>query len=308
MHDIICPNCGESFLARDVAFDFSKYALPLIKYDQSGMDILNRAEFNFKFFVDEEDMIVMGRASTSDVQLVTDNEISPGYDYQKYHPLELSNKVVFAYIAGKLGFSVDKLTKIIKSISKEKLIAEDEDRAPRYDSEAIDVVKRFRNKYTNTTQDFDITADVPRCIIDMLCHICESQSESITIQAKLYCSDKYTKRMDGNKVLEHNVPDAVHVLDDEGKYDKMKKCCRYCNHSFPDEFGHYKMIPVTMLGSANSGKTSFMLALLYSTTHKAPFNQPGDHFTIKPLTNDDDYEAFKKQIDKYERGVPPSKT
>ena len=54
MHDIICPQCSESFIARDVVFDFSDY-IPRLISDGTNDDIVR--SLGVKYYIDEEEIL-----------------------------------------------------------------------------------------------------------------------------------------------------------------------------------------------------------------------------------------------------------
>jgi len=108
---------------------------------------------------------------------------------------------------------------------------------------------------------------------------------------------------------DYYVPDIMFVLNNSGSIELKKKSCRCCGHKFPDEYGYYKMIPVTMLGSAYSAKTSFMLAMLWCVRNKPPFTRVSNRFRVTTLTNDDNLVEFEKiNLSRYVDGLPPLKT
>ena len=56
MHDIICPSCGNRFIARDVAFDLSQYITDLLYEDAGDEDRILSA--GFRYYVDEESIVL----------------------------------------------------------------------------------------------------------------------------------------------------------------------------------------------------------------------------------------------------------
>ena len=304
MHDIICPQCGESFIARDVAFDFSDYVLPLLSDALATIQNLeSQYAFKFPYLIDEEGIILMKKAGVNKVLLETEDPLGPGTDRSKYHSFELSNKDVFDYIIDRNGLEKSDFSSIMDSLNESMA----KNRQIPNDYKAIEVIERLFNKWFGAKGEsgirgFDIASKSAGGLIEILRYIYNNQRKSVTIWARMYCS-KMNDRDDG-----YYVPDIMFILNNNGSMDRRKKSCRHCGHEFPDEFGYYKMIPVTMLGSAYSAKTSFMLSLLWCTRNRPPFNRASKHFKIRTLKNDKDLGAFIANISKYERGEPPDKT
>ena len=302
MHDIICPRCGESFIARDVAFDFSDFILPLLSDEPSFIRDLKRSnpDFKFEYFIDEEDILSMS-STNNNVRLETNEALGPGLDRANYHLFEISNKNLLDYIARKNGLEPSVLDSIMKPIEENFLL----DKLIPTDSLTIQTIERIYRKCFPTTSrlhDFDISTSAVNKLIELLCYIFSYKDKSILISARMYCSKMRESKSD------YYVPDVMFILNNNGNIERRKKSCRCCGHKFPDEFGYYKMIPVTILGSAFSGKTSLILSLLWSIKNRPPFNRIGKHFTIKTLNDDDDLILLEASIKNYEAGYPPDKT
>jgi len=299
MHDIICPNCGESFIARDVAFDFSEYILPLISPKPDTVaNLKNMSDFLFEYFIDEEDIISAKKVGQNNVRLETEEALGPGHDRNKYYSFEITNVDVFKYIINKNGFDYSTFAQIIEQIDKSM-----QDNTPIPNEPKItESIKRIYSRCFTSVTSFDMTSPASKGLLDILCHIYKNQEMSIELFVRMYCSKLNKKRDD------YYVPDVMFVLNNSGNMERKKKSCRCCGHKFPDEFGYFKMIPITMLGSAYAGKTSAMLSLLWCTMNRSPFNKASEHFKVSTLTDDDNLRAFQENIDKYEAGFPANKT
>ena len=292
MHDIICPHCGENFIARDVVFDFSQYILP--NYEPIK-------QLGFKYYVDEEDMLTH-HDEANEVPLTIDDPLGPGRQ-GPFYQYAVTNDMIFTYITSKAGLDTAafsaKLTAISKDISKTVRGG--------YDAGTVSDVRKIYNSCfsfaSRDVQEFDINSAEMSLVIDMLLHINDNPYEKITVGVRMFCEKKNPDKPD------YRVPDILFVLNDEnGQVERNYKCCRCCGSKFPREFGYYKMVPVTLLGSHYSGKTSFLLALLWCIRNRPPFNGANSKFRVTTLTDDPDLEAFDKNIEKYERGLPPAKT
>lgn len=300
MHDIICPNCGESFIARDVAFDFSEYILPLISPKADTVANLKRTfdNFTFEYFIDEEDIVSAKKIGSNSVRLETEEALGPGHDRNKYYAFEITNADVFRYIVSKNGFDYATFAQIIEQIDKH---TKDGTAIPN-EPKITESIRRIYSRCFSSVTTFDMTSPAAKGLLEILCHIYTNQSLSIELFVRMYCSKLNKKRDD------YYVPDIMFVLNNSGNMERKKKSCRCCGRKFPDEFGYFKMVPITMLGSAYAGKTSAMLSLLWCTMNRSPFNKASDHFKVTTLMDDENLTAFQNNIDKYEDGLPADKT
>ena len=94
MHDIICPHCGESFIASDVAFDLSEYVLPLLYSDPKDSEDIRSV--GFKFYVDE-DMVRKHTVSGNKVPLFCDKPGGPSLS-ESWYPFVITNATIFQHI------------------------------------------------------------------------------------------------------------------------------------------------------------------------------------------------------------------
>lgn len=99
MHDIICPNCGESFIASDVAFDLSEYVLSLLYSDPKDSEDVKSV--GFKFYVDE-DTIRKHTTSDNAVPLQCESAGGPGMA-GPWFPFVIDNQMLLDYMAAELN-------------------------------------------------------------------------------------------------------------------------------------------------------------------------------------------------------------
>jgi hypothetical protein len=137
--------------------------------------------------------------------------------------------------------------------------------------------------------------------IRILLYLNQNQEKSVTLKIRLYSS-----RHNKNKP-EYAIPDTL-FIHDNGVKKMITKCCRSCGAEFPTEYGYYKMVPVVLLGSHFSGKTSLLLAMLFTTRYKAPFNSVNSKLRFSTLDNDKNLVAFNNNIERYQNGEPTLKT
>ena len=296
MHDIICPHCGEKFIARDVVFDFSPYILPLIT-KESNYELI--AEHGFKYYIDEED-ILNHPDGTNEIPLIIDNKIGPSAQGGKFYMCKITNAMIVEYISAKTRMNLDSFSVELDAISQKNSMRAD------YSPGIVSFVEKvYYNCFLSSSTsmgDFDISSDIGSVIVEMLCQINENRETGASVGVRMFC-----ERMNASKI-NYYVPDILFVLNATGHVDRKFKCCRCCNSKFPAEFGYYKMVPVTLLGSHFSGKTSLLLALLWFIRNKAPFNGGNANFRVSTLTDDPDLESFNKNIENYMKGLPPLKT
>ncbi|MCL1999755.1 MAG: hypothetical protein FWG65_13430 [Turicibacter sp.] len=307
MYDIICPNCGESFIARDVAFDFSEYVKPLISPNDEIMNNLKTYEFEFKYYIDEEAILSLDRVSDSQIQLETGEKGGYAGDFNKYYVFKLTNEEIFDYIVRR-NVPLQHRENFKAFMKKLNEYATDgnvlHDAPILNDSTIIDncIKPIWRRCYPNQ-QDFNIVSPAVRGLIEILLHIFKNQTESKELYVRMYCSQENKEKP------EYRVPDAMFVFNmNSGKMEEKSKICRDCGHKLPLEFGYFKIVPITMLGSAYAAKTSILLALYYCTIHESPFTRTSDHFDIQTLTLDDDLTPFEINYEEYKDGYAPNKT
>ncbi len=301
MHDIICPHCGESFVASDVAFDLSSFVLPLLYSDPKDADAVEAVKF--RFLVDE-DMIAPEGQADNEVPLRTDSPGGPNMSDKRFS-LVLTNHVIAEYIA----------EAFIDHVSKPKATKEDalewlkphineiasvrSTRGANYTTAHIAIIQRIYLRFFGIAKDSDSeTIDMGdanvQTVIKILSHVFGKTTESLTLSVRLHAPKKG----------KYSVPGTLFVMRDDGmSFVRLNKCCRVCGMHFPEEYGYYKMMPVVLLGSHYSGKTSFLLALLYTATEMAPLAG-----MVHTLSNDRELVAFSNNIDRFRRGEDPNKT
>ena len=295
MHDIICPQCGGRFIARDVAFDLSQYVTTLLFDDPHDMERVQTA--GFKFYADEES-IITNTTDDNRTPLFCDSALGPdGSD--TWYPYVVTGTLLLEYIESSLN-NMD--------MTLRDLLAEIEDvqrgKNKRYNIQQINAIRDiYRMFFTSSVgiSEFDIDDYNVQTAIRILLHLVNNEDKSITLRVRLYSSHHNEKRPD------YAVPDILFIFDN-GLSQRINKCCRYCGAHMPTEFGYYKMVPVVLLGSHFSGKTSFLLAMLFTVRYKAPFNSVNTKLTFTTLEDDKDLTAFNKNIERYMRGEPTLKT
>ncbi len=297
MHDIICPDCGDRFLASDVAFDLSSYITPLLhESPEEEEDVL---AVQFKFYADE-DGILRSPDRDNDVPLAWETPIGPGINDPLY-PYVVTADALYAYICERIGKKQDEMDIFFANI----------DAANRGNSSGRFVcnanqAKVLREMYAaffgaakKSAGHFDLSDSNVNTAIKILLHIFNTRGSDNKITLRLRC---YSEERNG-----YHVPDILFVQDGIGMPVPIRKCCRSCGIKFPTEFGYYKMMPVILLGSHFAGKTSFLLAMYHTTMNYEPFTSEGPMNTTC-LTNDINLEAFEKNIKRFEQGQPPVKT
>lgn len=299
MHDIICPNCGESFIASDVAFDLSEYVLSLLCSDPKDLEDVKSV--GFKFYTDE-DTIRKHTVPENDVPLLCESSMGPGMS-GPWYPFVVSNQMLIDYMASELNMD-DTLEEVLDEIK-----AIHGTRGASYTIRHLEVLRavysRFFSVARKGTDDFSLDDENVQIALKILVFIARNPELSITMKVRLYCARQNPKKP------QYRVPDILFVLKNGVTSTRHIKCCRYCGSHFPDEFGYYKMMPVVLLGSHYAGKTSYLLSLLYTVTSLPPFSQDGTgtrSIIADPLHNDENLVAFSKNIEQFKRGEDPNKT
>lgn len=297
MHDIICPNCGDRFLASDVAFDLSKYITPLLH--ESPEDEEDVLSVKFKFFADEES-ILRSTEEGNDIPLAWETPIGPS-SLDPLYPYVITADTIFRYICEKVGQRAIDMERFLDEIYNENRNND----TGRFNCTA-NQVKTLRELYftffgaaEQSGGFFDLNDNNVNIAIKILLYINNSRRSGEKITLRLRC---YSEEKNG-----YHVPDILFVQDGLGRPVPVRKCCRSCGTVFPTEYGYYKMIPVVLLGSHYAGKTSFLLALYHTVTSYEPFTLEGPVNTDS-LMNDVNLEAFDKNLRRFEQGLPPVKT
>ncbi len=298
MHDIICPDCGDRFLASDVAFDLSKYITPLLH--ESTDDEEDVLAVKFKFYADE-DSILHSSEEGNDVPLAWENPMGPSA-LDPLYPYVVTADTLFNYICEKIGKKVADMEHFFFELSAQNASSIGD----KYTCTATQA-KILRELYMaffdiskETGGYFDINDNNVQTAIKILVHINNTRMSDNQITLRLRC---YSEERNG-----YHVPDILFVQDGFGLPVAIKKCCRTCGVQLPNEFGYYKMMPVVLLGSHFAGKTSFLLAMFHTATRYEPFTAESGIASTSILTNDLNLEAFEKNIRRFEKGEPPIKT
>ena len=297
MHDIICPDCGDRFLASDVAFDLSKYITPLLH--ESPEDEEDVLSVKFKFYADE-DSILRSTEPGNDIPLAWETPIGPS-SLDPLYPYVVTADTIFQYICDKIGQKPIDLEYFLDSIEE----ANANNTSGRFTCTAQQL-KTIRELYyaffdvaKQSVGSFDLSDNNVNIAIKILLHINSTRRSGEKITLRLRC---YSEERNG-----YHVPDIIFIQDGLGRPTPIKKCCRSCGTVFPTEFGYYKMMPVILLGSHFAGKTSFLLAMYHTATNYEPFTLEGP-LNTDSLKNDPNLEAFDKNIRRFEQGQPPVKT
>ncbi len=307
MHDIICPHCGESFVATDVAFDLSSYILPLLCSDPKDAEDVKAV--GFRFLVDE-DTIVKYAQPGNKVQLRTDQPGGPDIA-DAWYPFVITNRLIALHMESQIvtdgGAS---LAEIVKEIGAVRTT-----RGASYTMNHTRTVEKLYRRFFNVSRYamakdssgyIDMTDDHVQTVIKILTHVFANPGESVTLSVRLYAPQHEMEK------LRYSVPDVLFVLKDDGfSSHRHYKCCRFCGTPFPQEYGYYKMMPVVLLGSHYSGKTSYLLSLLYTVQEMAPFAGDGEDrrgLRVTTLSGDEDLVAFSKNVERFRQGQDPDKT
>ena len=300
MRDIICPQCGESFLARDVVFDFSDYILNLIS---DGTDNMLTKELGFKYYTDEE-YILENAKPNNEVELEINTLIGPGTNPSNYFQFFVTNKDIFEYIIKRSG-----IDNSFGNLIQEVVNLRSSGVSPTYDSKFIECMRKICiwcfPEVSITIEEalggqFSAEVDKVPDIIDMLCYVFQNLEKQTEIGVRMYCNRMNDKRPD------YYVPDSMFVLGSNGMMNTKRKCCKNCAKIYPEEFGYYKMVPVTMLGSHFAAKTSFLVALLWCVQNMPPFV---DRFKIRRLKGGKNEEDIvDENFERFEKGFAPIKT
>ena len=299
MHDIICPHCGESFIASDVAFDLSSYVLPLLYSNpKDSEDVKN---VGFKYFIDE-DTISKHAAPGNTVPLSCERPGGPDLA-DPWYPFVITNVMLREHIESQVLVDGN-LSEIISEISKIQ-----SSRSASYNTRQVNAIKavycRFFAASGGNYEDFDIDDSNVQIAIKILIFIYSHPNETITLKVRVSCS-----KMNPDKP-NYRVPDVLFVLKNGIMIERHRKCCRYCGTAFPQEYGYFKMMPVVLLGSHYAGKTSYLLSLLYTVQNINPFSNDGvgnRSINVTTLNDDDNLVAFSKNIERFTNGEDPDKT
>lgn len=318
MHDIICPKCGERFIARDVAFDISEYITPLL-YDNLRNEQTVR-DANFKYYIDE-DAILKNPSDNNTGKLFCSSLMGPDRN-DAWYTLNVTNEMLWDYISQKEGAGFDVEEFIISFTDKLKAPAGGEGRKNAKSEEhpgggegrnnnARNAEKAFKPEdrrkgeivykmffENKNLRNFDLNDERFQTAMNILRYIHDNLQHEMTLQVSVYTSQKTYKSS-------YAVPDTM-FINDAGNVVTIQKCCRYCGWELPMEFGYYPIKPVILLGSHYAGKTSYLLSMLFTIQNKQPF--VGAELRCDTLTNDSELDAFMKNLEVFMGGGVPEKT
>ena len=299
MHDIICPDCGERFMGYDVAFDMSEHILSLLC--GTAAEQAEARSAGFRFYADEE---TIRRSNPRDdvSSLRCRSQIGPGAG-DRVFTFTVNGKTMFEYLAARAGEDrLDLIKSISQSVSKNDYSAI----TPAQLSEFSSVYHTLFKASEKLVGDISIEEKKVRTALRIVSCLYENRDDTSAGHTLSFPVAIYSEGLRTSDRGTRYVPDVLFV-NTNGRYEQLRKCCRFCGKPLPREFGYYRMKPVVLLGSHSSGKTSYLLALLHAVQTKPPFiTEKG--LSVAPLNNDDNYEAFRKNIDRFRRGSGPDKT
>lgn len=299
MHDIICPHCGETFIASDVSFDLSQYVLPLLYSNPKDSDDVRSV--GFQYYTDE-DTICKHTVPGNKVPLICDTAGGPDLA-DDWFPFVITKKMLLDHIAESISLDIplEDMLREIRDVANT--------RGASYTVRHVEAIQAIYRRFFSVSRGeysaFDIDDANVRVVIKILLHLLEDQQQSVNVKVRLYCSKLNTQKPD------YRVPDVLFVLKNGIIQERHYKCCRYCGTTFPTEYGYYKMMPVVLLGSHYAGKTSYLLSLLYTAKELPPFSHDGignKSINVATLNEDNDLIAFSKNIERFKRGEDPDKT
>ncbi|MBR2907053.1 MAG: hypothetical protein IKC26_03295 [Clostridia bacterium] len=296
MHDIICPACGSRFIARDVAFDMSQYITELLFDDPRDEDRILSA--GFKYYADEES-IVSNTTEDNEVPLFCERSVGPDSS-DPWYPYVVTGRTVLDYIESRmnnLNADFDELLEDIREVY--------EDTQQHYNVQQRNFIRELYQRFfaaAENTTEFDIDDYNVQTAIQILLYLSDNEEKSLTLNIRLYSSGAGASNKGG-----YVIPDILFLLEN-GRSKRINKCCRNCGAQMPMEYGYYKMVPVVLLGSHFSGKTSLLLATLFTAKFRAPFSTINTNLSISTLDNDPDLVAFNNNIQRYADGLSTIKT
>lgn len=293
MHDIICPKCGERFIARDVAFDISEYIIPLLYNDLKDEQKVKDARF--KYYIDEDE-ILKNPSDQNTGMLFCESLLGPNMG-SDWYTMQITNDMLWDYVSKKEGVGFDIEEFVVAFTDKLKTKPKDgKTNITPEDGRKGEIVYKlfFENKKLTR---FDLSDERFQNSMNILRYICDHRDNEMTLQVSVYTSQNDYKSS-------YAVPDLM-FINDAGRMVSIQKSCRYCGWHLPMEFGYYPIKPVILLGSHYSGKTSYLLALLYTIQNKSPFV---DQLSCDTLMEDSELEAFTKNLEVFMAGGVPEKT
>ncbi len=310
MHDIICPRCGEKYIARDVAFDISEYVTDLL-YDNRTGDRNDVLEVNFKYYIDEE-TIENTHVPESGNTLACNAAAGPSGDWTWYE-CKITKKVLWDYVEEKsnmthtfkIGELVDRLHQGIingtannapgagartrqraggAAAQNETTAAPAENTAPATQNAITDAEKRnfilaCRLLFDHTSFEAKLDKD-GRITSDALSSFHNDNIVKTAIKILHYLKNSTASTdcviLPVATFSRQEAYGARYAIPDnlfikDAQIVRKQKICRYCGYQLPDEFGYYPIKTVVVLGSHNAGKTSFLVSLYHTVLTMAPF-------------------------------------
>ena len=311
MHDIICPKCGEKYIARDVAFDISEFVTELLYDSQDG----NREavqDVKFKYYIDEETIETNHIGDSA--QLYCTMAAGPMGDWNWYR-CRITPKTIWEYIQEKcnMAYTFDIATLIDSLHSKMQTSGTERNKARRKTQETQnDAMGGDTNALLNDVANVGtstVILDIEKKNFILACRLFfEHESfymdldkngqissralsnfrndSAVKVAIQIFKHLKDCSFLPDSSVTEVTLQVAIFSKQEvyQSKYSipdtlfirseeliRKNKICRYCGYRLPDEFGYYPIKPIVVLGSHNAGKTSFLASLSNTITTTAPF-------------------------------------
>ena len=293
MHDIICPHCGESYIASDVAFDLSKYIIPLLCNSLDDQEDV--IAVGFKYYIDI-DTILQNASAQNKIDLDCGN--AAPQRSSDWFVFDISKEMLCQYIQEKAR--ILDLATLVEEIDEANIYNRYEQSILRSVQEIC--VHCFKDS-SDYSGEFSMEDDRVKTICNILKCLVSDPTEKLEMSVRTL-----SKRLNGAK---YYVPDVLFVRGNGLASDPIIKCCRYCGAPFPTEYGYYKMMPIVLLGAHFSAKSSFLVALEDNVIRQQPFisnianvnddNQQG--LTVSTLDNDIDLMYFHERVRKAQHEV-----
>lgn len=299
MHDIICPNCGERFLGYDTAFDISDRVFILIQnaIGNSSDNIRAVENAKFKFYL-TENMILSANPELTSEKLRCP-KIGPNQS-STLCSFRITRALIYEYLYQKSGAKTfDEFDEIIMNIAETV-----EERGIR-NVNPLDLYKLEILYYTvfkssnHNSGKMSIEDENVRIAIQIICYLYNNKNnvdDYIDLDIAIFSAN-------ANKREDYEIADILFVRNGLN-FDKIYKSCPYCGRRLPEEFGYYKIMPVVLLGSHSSGKTSYLVSL-YNT---ALYNPDFVECSTMSADSDDNLKPFQTNVERFQKGLAPRKT
>ncbi len=291
MFNIICSHCGQSVLPINATFDLSDYITQLYMADNDSINM------KLKYYVKIADInITESCKDYNDTNLKFDlikHHAGPesSDDYFKY---VFTNDMLIDYIARKINTDRNTIYNIISQEARRGSYTDDQNRIIRDVFEKCFYTKQEEASYIDGNE---ISADCKRQIMAILVEIFEYTGKKVEVKLSFGCkTDKHGI----------DIPMVLFVLDGVTAKQEKRKCDN-CRCAFPQEFGFYKIVPVTLLGSQGTGKTTFLFSMMYAILNKSPFIDD-NKLSIQSLVEDSEKEWIDEGYKVFKKGGVPNKT